>query len=642
MNNLNISAWNIAGCKMRYGSCSISKFDFTDFTDLLTDDIICLLETHAGQTDNMELHGYSTHTIHRLHKQKQGRNSGGMAVLIKDNIKHKINWINCNSSEYTMLKIQNADIDTGQDLYIIFAYVSPPNSTYSAEEEVLTQITNTISEIKNKGKYLILGDLNGYTNIDPDYVTQDESRENVEGVPLPLDYVGDEPLPQRNNKDKRATNNRGKEILELCIACNGRILNGRKLGDIRGNYTCFSHRADTPSVIDYAIADSRLYEHVTTFSISHFTPFSDHSKITVNLNVNLNKKNKGHRSTPTLHNLPDKFTWAPECARPYREALNDTDAQVIIENIENFNYTENEEGVNKAVSDLESVIKMAAAKANVKVKTFSSKRKKTKPYPKIINLDCFKLIREIKSLCRKISKHNDSRETRHLYYSKKRTLKKRIKQNEKIMRRKLTSRLEELHDEDPEEYWKTLKELNELNNIPSQMDASSCIDVDIWLRHFKGLLNKLGSRNQTNGLSETIKQLRVHNTFNTLDYTITGEEIQKVIKKTKNNKAGGPDSIIYEMLKHGQQILLKAITKIFNKILSGGKFPIAWSVCMIKPLFKGNGSKYDPMNYRGISLMSCMGKIMCSVLNNRLVHHFETRKELHKSQIGFRKGVQNN
>ena len=42
-----------------------------------------------------------------------------------------------------------------------------------------------------------------------------------------------------------------------------------------------------------------------------------------------------------------------------------------------------------------------------------------------------------------------------------------------------------------------------------------------------------------------------------------------------------------------------------------------------------------PSNYRGICTSSCLGKLFCSILNQRLLEHVQSLDILHKSQIGF-------
>ena len=53
--------------------------------------------------------------------------------------------------------------------------------------------------------------------------------------------------------------------------------------------------------------------------------------------------------------------------------------------------------------------------------------------------------------------------------------------------------------------------------------------------------------------------------------------------------------------------------------------------------FVKKGDKMDPGNYRGITLLSAVGKVFCKILNDRLVQHFDEGQTLHEGQAGFRK-----
>ena len=58
---------------------------------------------------------------------------------------------------------------------------------------------------------------------------------------------------------------------------------------------------------------------------------------------------------------------------------------------------------------------------------------------------------------------------------------------------------------------------------------------------------------------------------------------------------------------------------------------------MIMPIHK-KGSLSDPDNYRGISLLSCLGKLFMALLNNRLLDYTLTNKILSPNQLGFLPG----
>ena len=79
------------------------------------------------------------------------------------------------------------------------------------------------------------------------------------------------------------------------------------------------------------------------------------------------------------------------------------------------------------------------------------------------------------------------------------------------------------------------------------------------------------------------------------------------------------------------------LLKLFNLILNEGKIIPDWITAYIVPLHK-SGAKSDPSNYRGISLLSCLGKLFLSILNNRLLKYSSEQNILSETQLGFRKG----
>jgi hypothetical protein len=55
------------------------------------------------------------------------------------------------------------------------------------------------------------------------------------------------------------------------------------------------------------------------------------------------------------------------------------------------------------------------------------------------------------------------------------------------------------------------------------------------------------------------------------------------------------------------------------------------------PIYKNKGDNANPDNYRGITILSCYGKLFTAVLNNRLNHYLENMSVLCAEQAGFRK-----
>ena len=64
--------------------------------------------------------------------------------------------------------------------------------------------------------------------------------------------------------------------------------------------------------------------------------------------------------------------------------------------------------------------------------------------------------------------------------------------------------------------------------------------------------------------------------------------------------------------------LLCACQGTFNVVLDSGIVPTEWCIGVIIPIFKNKGENTNPDNYREITLLSCLGKLFTSVLNNRI------------------------
>ena len=76
---------------------------------------------------------------------------------------------------------------------------------------------------------------------------------------------------------------------------------------------------------------------------------------------------------------------------------------------------------------------------------------------------------------------------------------------------------------------------------------------------------------------------------------------------------------------------------LFNNVLKSGEVPQEWTTGLIIPIYKNKGDTTDASNYRGITLLSCMGKLFTTILNNRLTIFVENNEILNEYQTGFRR-----
>ena len=114
--------------------------------------------------------------------------------------------------------------------------------------------------------------------------------------------------------------------------------------------------------------------------------------------------------------------------------------------------------------------------------------------------------------------------------------------------------------------------------------------------------------------------------------------MQRHIKRLQNGKAAGPDGTYPELLKIGGDDTLRAVTALFNAVLRTGVWPTRWGEGDVVPIPKPGGDKLQANDYRGISLLPVLSKVLEAVLNTRLSQWLEENGALHDAQHGFRPG----
>eukprot|EP00061_Rhincodon_typus_P004266 g22160.t1 len=118
---------------------------------------------------------------------------------------------------------------------------------------------------------------------------------------------------------------------------------------------------------------------------------------------------------------------------------------------------------------------------------------------------------------------------------------------------------------------------------------------------------------------------------------IKREEVLGVLKNIKVDKSSGPDGIYPRILREAREEIAGAWTEIFVSSLATGKVPEDWLIDNVVPLFK-KGGKEIPANYRLVTLMSVVGKLLEKILQDRIYFHLEISGRISKRQHGFVKG----
>ena len=117
---------------------------------------------------------------------------------------------------------------------------------------------------------------------------------------------------------------------------------------------------------------------------------------------------------------------------------------------------------------------------------------------------------------------------------------------------------------------------------------------------------------------------------------ICTETTIKILRNIETSKAAGIDKISGKFLKDGASVLATPITQICNLSIALSSFPKDCKSAKLKPLYK-KGCKTDPKNYRPISLLPLVSKIIERIIFEQTQIFLDDNKILYNFQSGFRR-----
>ena len=117
---------------------------------------------------------------------------------------------------------------------------------------------------------------------------------------------------------------------------------------------------------------------------------------------------------------------------------------------------------------------------------------------------------------------------------------------------------------------------------------------------------------------------------------VVRQDILDEIKCLNSRKAPGHDSIGGKVIKLCREIFSDNLCRIFNRAIEKRIYPNDLKIAKVIALYK-KGAKFDPGNYRPISLLSFFDKIFEKILCRQLTKFLEKYQVFYAYQFGFRK-----
>lgn len=599
---------------------------YPEFRDFISQyDIVCFQETKLDDIDINKIDLYDFDILFKNRKIISKRRSGGISVAIKTKYFKYVRELKTESKLALWFVLSHTLTGLQSDTLCGAVYIPPQGSEFAVRDPYseLQSELNNLSSKHNYGGIMIIGDTNSRTGMQPETIHVDEFLSHEHNLETILDEYNQEMLffnnssvsINRENRDK-TTNNFGYDLIEFCKCNNVFILNGRSGNDKgKGLKTCRD-----ASTVDYFICSPTIFSLVANFDVLEFCKMlSDvHNPISLEMNVN----NVPVIQSTVIDRCDTILLWNPEKSDIFFGNIDSQKLHQINEKLATLDtHIASKDTINDITDDIENVF-TTCAKNSFGFKSNRANTGKYKSTDSWFGNDCRTARRNFHSAkyhyklrqtdINKLKLNDESKKyksTLNNYY-------KKFKQDK-------VNKLRKLRKGHPKEYWKIINENKQPENIKCPLDK--------LVTHFTNI-NQVEEENNNN------PQTPETETNDSINGPITQNEIEKVIKTLKNNKACGLDSIVNEHIKSTASILMPTYIIFFNIILDTGIVPESWTVGVIKPIYKKNGEVTDPSNYRPITLLSCFGKLFTAIINNRLTSYAEENNIISDCQTGFRKG----
>ena len=602
---------NFQRVEFSFGSFNIqggvtNKTRFSEVRELISScDLFSLQETWLLPGESVSVPGFKAFKSNRKPKKKAKKGVDGVLVLYKSKYRKGITrQPSTNEKDIIWVKLDKTFFGFNKDIFVAAGYRPPRESTLGTFYQKLEK---DITKYSFKGDIILLGDLNSRIgkmdqNISHLYI---DEQDNMTTRQL---FIRD----TRTSQDM-TSNKKGKELIELCDKSQLVILNGRKLGDIKGKFTC--HKYNGSSVVDFIATSYNLYPKIKYFRVLDPVWFSDHCPIICSMEVNIYRNEAEIDSEyRSLQELPTKYNWDEEGAKLFEEEVNKS----LIKEVNKIGYTTSNE-----VADKYEKILIEFAKSSLKV--CKKKKYDQKGKSKWMNKECFQEQKAFKIAKNEFTGDPRNIDRRQRYLNQKKKYKKLLYLTKKSVVEKNMRLIGELASKSPNVFWRNVKHL--MNNTKST--KQDYISPKGWVSYFRKLLNisKSTHTERNSGVGK-----------GPLDFLFSVDEIVEQIKNLKTRKSAST-SIANEMLKCNPTTVAKSLVKMFNFVLEERIYPKIWNISHISPLFKA-GDPTEESNYRGICVGNAVGKLFNKCINKRIEEFLTKNKTIPDNSMGFRKKIQ--
>ena len=526
--------------------------------------IICMVETHLGDEDEISIPGY------KIERNDRNKDGGGCLIAYKEEVKNLVTEITKKETEAIWLKIGNRNAE----LKICTVYCPSENQPKKNIQRVYEEMEEEIMKEEEKQRTVICGDFNAKI-----YVNEGEK---IKGSgEIMKKFVKENNLEVTNMGDKcqgkwTRTEGEKKSIIDYVLT------------------------KDTDDMIKYMIIDEeKQYSACHRESSDGKICYSDHNSIILQIDWmatlrSINKENK-------IKIMTEKGN------EKYQESL---EKMKISENIERKEDIDKEYNKwSKVVQEQyekqqKSVKKSNAWKVNrllvKQIKLLKSERRIETNEDKLKMLQ--KRIELIREHCEKEIQVRNAKKVHFMVENIKKTGKTNMAQ-----------------------FWKYNKKKKSFDSVKSVTSRNGKIleDKNLILEEYKNhyidLLSKKEAETAEEKENEQLVNQLIHSlvvcTDNEHHRKTTVEDVQKAKKELKKRRARDANGWTNEMMINGGNEMDKSLSILFSMMDEQKKPPNMWELIKIKSIFKNNKKKVD--STRGLFITNVVSKLKEKTIKNR-------------------------
>jgi hypothetical protein len=204
----------------------------------------------------------------------------------------------------------------------------------------------------------------------------------------------------------------------------------------------------------------------------------------------------------------------------------------------------------------------------------------------------------------------------------------------------------ELNKHNPKKMWDLLREattghkqncnITQINN--GNLTLTDPVDIAEKFNDFFSTAGNNISNSIPHSATDPLSYINFANPPPNLEFHNIGpSQVVDIIKQFDNKTSPDLDGLSIALLKKVSLQISSPLAHIFNLSIQCGIFPEKLKVTRTVPIFKSG----DPMscdNYRPISLVKSISKVLEKIISIHLVNHLELNKLIHPHQFGFQRG----